>query len=205
MLTASFRVLAADLITTRTDYLVLNIYDVFLGTITPSNLDYLRDNVNISIEPIKFDRIDSGSVNGFYGVGHYFAQIGSISVVLSSAHPQETLRVDEYGHNETSGSIFSVGGFLFISEPNSAGIRRVIYRGNLVSSIIGTPNVVSMWLLAANATDKAVCEVALEAFGNPFDDIDQFTLKFPNMPGTHTANLMYGDEFLPPCPPDDVP
>lgn len=199
-LKASFRVVAADLITTRTDYLILRPYDIYFGSVDPSNLDYLEENVVVSIGEIKFDHTDSGLVTGFYGAGHYFAQIGTVSVTLSSMRPREVLRQDEYGASGGSGSSpENIGGFLFIGQPNEFGIRRVIYRGRLVSTIEQPHTIVSLWLNAANATTKSVCEIELEAFGNPFDEINAFTLKFPNMPGVSTANLMYGENFLPPC------
>lgn len=200
---ASFRVMSADLITTRTDYLILNPYDLFIGSIEPSNLDYLEENITISVEPIKFDRESSGLVTGFYGAGYYYKQIETTKIVMSSVRPIQTLRTDEYGFTGTDsgGSEPVIGGFLFIGLPDANGVRKVIYRGILLSSIVPSASIVSMWLQAINTATVGFCEIELRASSDPFVEIDAYTLKYPNMPGPHTADLVYDSEFLPACEP----
>lgn len=132
----TFRVVEADLNARREDYSLLNIHDIALGRAFPESLDYIDQNVRISVSPIKLLKWGSDSSDGPVGRGHYYPQRDHFTITTYCANPSTPVRTDTFGD-----------GFLFISRTkDDYGRRQVFFRSKWLSSTIIDNNIPSMWL-----------------------------------------------------------
>lgn len=226
MMNSTFRVVQADLHAERADVLELVMRDVFIGKVSPSALDFLDGNIQVVIPTIQFDRsivggqtissfgnknpfdpnspagqiIDGNDIDyastpviGDSGVGTYWKQAGPVTISTYSVHPYALVRQDTFGK-----------GYLAVSRPDEQGQVTCIWKSELTSSVLYTPQEVqSFWLYQLNAAGGTIGKVEIVMKALPGQDVLALINSFqdpPNMAGN--ATITYGDSV---CPGGELP
>lgn len=143
-----FRVVEADLNARRADHSILDIHNIALGRVYPESLDYIDQNIKISMGSVQLLKHGSDSSDGPVGRGHYYPQLTDFTITTYCVNPSVPVRTDSFG-----------GGFLFINRiKDDYGRRQVFFRSKHKSSIIIDNNINSMWLngLAAFTPDGII-------------------------------------------------
>jgi hypothetical protein len=131
-----FKVIEADVNARRSDYSILEVHNVAIGRAFPGSMDFIDQNISITVGPINVSKTGSDSADGPVGRGHYYPQLEDFIITTYCVDPLTPVRTDTFS-----------GGFLFIARTTDAYNRRqVFFRSKFKSASIIDNVINSLWL-----------------------------------------------------------
>jgi len=183
---SSFRIVNADLHAERADVLSLDINDIFIGSVSPSALDILDENIQVVIPPILFDRTIVGGnvISSFTNPNNpYDPESPSGKILADQTFPANyvigSMGVGAYWKqlSPVTISTYAVNqnrllrqdtfgnGQIRISPPDEYRRVHILWRAELISSTVYEPlQIQSVWLYQLNNLNQTgLIEVELQA------------------------------------------